>query len=131
MADNILISRYLTRPVVKQRNSVSLAKWSASEVAAPIPSPADDAWVRQRIVAETIPLNLDFTTTQTLGYFLQDPATSTNIAEFISEDNDSDTENSLAAQNDAIVTGFIGRYANTVINDQQVADWRARNNATA
>jgi hypothetical protein len=131
MADNVLTSKYLTRQVVKQRNSVTLAKWSASEVAQPIPSPADDAWVRLRVVGESIPLSLDSTTTQTLGYFLQDPATSTNILEFISEDNDSATENSLAAQNDSIVSGFMPRYANTTVSDQQVAQWRERNDSPA
>ena len=131
MADNILTSKYLTRPVVRQRNSVTLAKWSAGFVAQEIPSPADDAWVRQRIVAETIPLQLDITTTQTLGFFLQDPATNTNIGEFISEDNTSDAENSLAAQNDLIVSGFMPRYALSTVSDQQIQTWRERNNAPA
>lgn len=129
MADNILTSKYLTRPVVRQRNSVTLAKWSASQSAQAIPTPADDAWVRLRVVAEAIPLSLDSYTTQTLGYFLQDPATNTNIAEFVSEDNDSETENSLASQNDSIVTGFMPRFSNTTVSDQQVQTWRDRNNA--
>lgn len=131
MADNILISKYLTRTVVRQRNSVTLAKWSAGFVAQSIPSPADDPWVRQRIVAENVPLQLDIQTTQTLGFFLQDPATGTNIAEFISEDNDSTTENSLAAQNDSICSGFMPRYANTTVSDQQVTQWRERNDSPA
>jgi hypothetical protein len=131
MANNILISRYFTRSIVKQRNSVTLASWSASETAAAIPDTPDDAWIRVRVLAESVPLSLDFYTTQTLAYFAQDPASVTNILQFISEDNDDATEVSLASQNNSIITGFVQRYADSTINAQQVADWRTRNNKPA
>jgi hypothetical protein len=131
MANNILISRYFTRAVVKQRNSATLVGWSASETAAAIPDTPDDAWVRVRVLAESVPLSLDFHTTQTLAYFAQDPATVTNILQFISEDNDDATEVALAAQNDSIIAGFEQRWADSTINAQQVADWRTRNDKPA
>jgi hypothetical protein len=130
MADNILISRYLTRPIVRQRNSITLASWSAYETATAIPDTPDDAWVRVRVLAENIPLSLEFYTTQTLTYFVQDPTTVTNILQFISEDNDDPTEVSLAAQNDSIISAFAQRYADTTINQQQVDAWRTRNGIT-
>jgi hypothetical protein len=131
MADNILISRYLTRPIVRQRNSITLANWSAYECATAIPATPDDAWVRVRVLAENIPLSLDFYTTQTLTYFVQDPTTTTNILQFISEDNDDATEVALASQNDSIISAFAQRYADTTINTQQVETWRTRNNLPA
>lgn len=129
--DNTLQSKYLTRPVVRQRNSVTLVTWSGYISQEAIPDPADDAWVRQRVVAEAIPLSLEFYITQTLSYFLQDQITQTNILQFISEDNDSATETALAGQNDSIAAAFMPRYAQTTVSDQQVTDWRTRNNAPA
>lgn len=129
--DNVLQSRYLTRPIVRQRNSVTLVAWSAYESAVAIPPTPDDAWIRQRVLAEAIPLALDSYTLQTLAYFLQDPSTHTDIRAFISEDNTTDEETALATTNDSIVAGFMPRFASTVVSDQQVADWRKRNNKPA
>jgi hypothetical protein len=122
--DNPLYSKYLTRPVVRQRNSVTLTKWSAYEVAVAIPATPDDAWIRLRIVAENVPLQLDFMTTQTLGYFLQDPALQSNLKLWISDDNTTDEELTLSDSNDAIVSGFMQRYADTTVSPQQVTAWR-------
>ena len=40
--NNITVSKYLTRPIVQQRNSVTLATWAAYEAALEIPDPAED-----------------------------------------------------------------------------------------
>lgn len=129
--DNTLQSKYLTRPIVRQRNSVTLVNWSAYGSQTSIPDPAEDAWVRARVVAEAIPLALDSYVTQTLAYFLQDSITQTNILQFISEDNDAVTETALSGQNDSIAAAFMPRFANTTVSDQQVTTWRERNNAPA
>jgi hypothetical protein len=129
--DNILHSNYLTRPVVRKRNSVTLTTWSGYVSALAIPATPDDAWVRQRVLAEQIPLQLEYQITQTLVYFLQDTDTQTNILQFISEDNDTPTEVALASQNDSVIAAFAPRYANTVITDDQVDKWRDQNNAPA
>jgi hypothetical protein len=129
--DNTLQSKYLQRPVVRQRNSVTLVNWSGYVTALAIPATPDDAWVRQRVLAEQMPLSLDFATAQTLTYFLQDATTQTNIRQFISEDNSSDDEVALSAQNETIAAAAMPRYASAVITDAQVAQWRERNNAPA
>lgn len=129
--NNPLISKYLTRPIVRQRNSVTLAAWSAYETAAAIPDVPDDAWVRMRVQAEAVPLALDFHTTQTLCYFVQDPVTVQNIVQFISEDNDDTIELDLSDKNSSIVSAFAQRWADSVVTAQQVADWRTRNNKPA
>jgi hypothetical protein len=129
--DNTLQSKYLTRPVVRQRNSITLVTWSGYQVAVVIPDAPDDAWIRQRIVAEQIPLALDIHVMQTLVYFLQDTVTQTNILQFVSEDNDSATEVALSSQNDSIAATFMPRYAQTVISDSQVTNWRTQNDKPA
>ena len=128
--DNTLQSKYLTRPVVRQRNSVTLVGWSAYVSALAIPAAPDDDWIRQRIAAENLPLSLDFATTQTLVYFLQDSNTQTNILQFISEDNDATTESSLASQNDTIIAAFAPRWARATVTDAQVQAWKDANGVT-
>src|SRR5215471_9401019 len=128
--DNILQSKYLTRPVVKQRNSVTLVGWSGYVSTEPIPAAPDDDWIRARIVAEAMPTTLEFTTQQTLAYFLQDSTTQTNIRLFVSEDNTSDEEISLSQQNETILGTFMPRYAKTFITDEQVQAWKDKNGVT-
>jgi hypothetical protein len=125
--NNTLQSKYLTRPVVRQRNSITLTTVSGSKAIETIPPTPDDDWIRQRVLAENTPLALDSYVVQSLAYFLQDPATQTNILQFISEDNDDATEVSLSGQNETIATTFWPRYAKAVVTDQQVADWKAKN----
>jgi hypothetical protein len=129
--DNPTISKYLTRSIVRQRNSVTLAQWSGFYVALAIPSPASDSWVQQRVVAENIPLNLDQFTQQTMGYFLQDPNTLTDILEFISEDNSTDIEGTLSTENSGICSTFMPRFAAATVTPQQITDWRTQNNSPA
>jgi hypothetical protein len=118
----------MTRQVVRQRNATTIQKWSAYASAEAIPATPDDAWIRLRVLAEGIPMSIDMYTQQTLTYFAQDPGTQTNILQFISEDNDDSIEDTLATTNDSIISGFAQRWADAVINDQQVANWRTRNN---
>ena len=129
--DNTIIAKYLQRGIVRQRNLVTLAQWSASVTAEAIPSPADDDWVRQRIVAENTPSQLDAITSQTMGYFLQDPGTVSSILQFISEDNDTTTEGTLSSSNASICATFMSRFASDTVSAQQVTDWRTENNAPA
>lgn len=129
--DNLLISKYLTRGVVRQRNSVTLIQWAGYTATAPIPDPADDAWVRERIVAEQIPNQLDMVTQSTLSYFVQDPGTTDNILQFISEDNDTPTEETLSTSNQSICGAFMPRYAMSTVSQSQIDAWRTQNNAPA
>lgn len=129
--DNILISSYYDRPIVRSRNKVTLAEWAAYIGTAPIPSPADDDWVRQRVVAENIPLNVDITVNQTLTYFVQDPAVVSNINQFISSDNDTATEQALSASNQDVCGTFMPRYAMAIVSQAQIDTWRQKNNSPA
>lgn len=129
--DNVLVSRYLSQQVVRQRNSITLNQWAAYTGTLPIPQDPDDNWIRSRVIAEQIPLSLDQTVQQTLAYFLQDPAVVENIAKFISPDNDTATEQDLAAKNQNIVGTFMPRYAMSVVNAMQIQQWREKNGLVA
>ena len=125
---NIVISRYLQRAVVRQRNSVTLAEWAASVTAEVIPTTPNLAFVRLRVVAESVPSQIDLYTAQTMTYFMQDPGTISNILQFISEDNDTTIEGTLATSNSAIVSAFMPRFAQSNISDAQVSAWCVQNN---
>jgi hypothetical protein len=126
--NNIIVSKYLTRPIVQQRNSVTLTQWASYTVALAIPDPASADWIRQRVVAESVPSSLQSITLQTIGYFLQDQATVANILQFISEDNDDTVEESLSTTNSEICSTFMTRFAASVISPGQVSAWCAQNN---
>jgi hypothetical protein len=128
--DNILLSQYLTQPVVRQRNSVGLNAWAASMSAEAIPDPAEDPWVQQRIVAEQIPQALDMYTMRTLAYFLQDPATVTNVRQYLNPYNDDATEVALSSQIDGVIAGFMPRFAATSVSKDQVNNWYTQNGFT-
>src|SRR5262252_2790869 len=116
--DNTLQAKYLQRPVVRQRNQVTLINWADYVATTAIPATPDDAWVRLRIVAENMPLQLDYTTGQTLGYFLQDQAPQDNMVQFLSEDNGEAVEADLATKNQTICGTFMPRYALSTVSAQ-------------
>jgi hypothetical protein len=116
---------------VRQRNAVSLTQWAAYIANSTPPTPCPDSWVQQRIVAESIPLQLDSMTTQTIAYFLQDPNTLSNILEMISEDNDTPTENTLSDTNSGICSAFMPRFGAATVTADQIATWRTNNNVPA
>jgi hypothetical protein len=126
--DNTLVAKYLQRGVVRQRNSVTLAEWAAFIAAEAIPSPVTADWVRQRVVGESIPLQLDSFTTQTMAFFMQDPGTVSDILQFISEDNDTPTEETLSTTNASICSTFMPRFALSTVTNQEVTDWCTQNN---
>jgi len=125
--NNILLNQYRTAPAVQQRNSIGLNAWAGATAIIPIPGTKPEAdWVRARIVAERIPQMIDTYTQRTLGYFLQDPATVTNIWEFLAF-NDEATEVSLSSQVESMIAAFMPRFSAIDVTQQQVTDWYTNN----
>lgn len=125
--NNLVVAQYLTQQVVRQRNSITLNNWASYVATEPIPTDPDDAWVRQRIVAEQMPRMIDNTVNQTLCYFAQDPAVADNVLPWISAFNPTDVEQDLSAQNQTIVGTFMPRYAQATVSQQQIDQWRKDN----
>jgi hypothetical protein len=125
--NNILLNQYRTAPAVQQRNAVGLNQWAGATAIIAIPGtkPAAD-WVRARLVAERIPSAIDAYVQRTIGYFLQDPATTTNIWEFLNFGNEA-TEVSLSSQVEAIINAFMPRFAAVDVSQSQVDQWYADN----
>jgi len=122
-SDYTLLSEYPKQPVVRDRNYVALNNWSAYVAALAIPAAPDEAWVKQRIVAERYPAQPLSYVDRTMSYFLQDPATQTNIREYLNSFNTEATETALAGQLEGIITGFMPRFADIDVSDEQAAAW--------
>jgi hypothetical protein len=128
MAQNdVFLSQYFTSQTVRQRNSVGLINWAGYNATVPIPAEPTDEWIKVRIVAESIPISLESYIQQTLGYFMQDPSTKTNINALLSASNTDAQETSLSQQVEGVIGAFIQRFANTYVSQQQVTTWREQN----
>jgi len=126
-ADNTLLAEYPKQQVVKDRNYVGLNNWSAYTATLPIPGEKPDtAWVKSRIVAERYPQQPESYVQRTLSYFLQDPATQTNVRQYLNDWNDEATETALSAQVESIIGTFMPRFADLDVTQQQVEDWLAQ-----
>jgi hypothetical protein len=122
-SDYTLLAEYPKQQVVKDRNYVALNNWAAYTTALAIPAAPDEAWVKSRIVAERYPAQPQSYVDRTMSYFLQDPATQTNIREFLNAFNTEATETALASQLESIIGGFMPRFADIDVTSEQVTAW--------
>lgn len=128
MAQNdVYLAQYFTSPTVKDRNKVGLVNWAGYIAGIPIPGSPSDDWIRLRIIAEQIPIGPDNSAMQTLGYFVQDPATKTNINSLLSPSNTEAQEVALSAQVEGVINGFMPRFAKAYVTQAQVETWRQQN----
>lgn len=122
-ADNTLLAKYVKEQVVKDRNYVGLNNWAAYTSTLPIDAPTDP-WIKARIVAERFPAQPDSYVLRTLSYFLQDPATQTNIRQYLSAFNDEAQETALSAQVESVIGTFMPRFADIDVSDSQMEQWK-------
>lgn len=124
MSNDVLFAQYSKQQVVRDRNNSALLRWAAYISAAAIPSTKpDETWVRNRIMADRMPEQIDGYVQRTLSYFLQDPAVTSSVNQWLNAFNPPDLEDTLSNQNDAIIGGFMPRFGLSDVSDQQVSDW--------
>ena len=128
MADHRLMAQYPKQPGVRDRNLGGLVAWAGYVTAEPIPpTKPDAAWVRERIVAEQIPLQAAIYVDRTMHYFLQDPATEANLRDYLSEWNSEAAEATLSAEVQTVIGAFMPRFAAADVSDAQVQQWYDQN----
>lgn len=130
-SDYTLLAEYPRQPVVRDRNYVALNNWANYTATLPVPPVPDNVWVKSRIVAERYPAQTMSYVDRTMSYFLQDPATQTNIREFLSAFNTEATETALASQLESIIGGFMPRFADIDVTDSQANDWKTAHGIAA
>jgi hypothetical protein len=123
MADYLLMAQYPKAIVVRDRNSGGLIAWSAYTSSIDVPPAPTEDWVRERIVAEQIPLQTQIYVDRTISYFLQDPQTQLNIREYLSPWNDAVAEEALSAEIQTVIGTFMPRFAAIDVSDAQVQAW--------
>jgi len=132
MADDRLLAQYPKQDTVRDRNFSALIGWSVTIISETIPTTKpDEEWVRERLVAERIPVQTANYVDRTMSYFMQDDVTQTNIRQFLNPWNDEATEVSLSAQNELIIDRFMPRFAKTDVSDEQVQAWYDANGFAA
>ena len=124
MADYRLIAQYPKQQVVRDRNSGGLIEWAGYTASLPIPAgKPPPGWVKERLVAEQIPLQTSIYVDRTMSFFQQDPQTQDNVRDLMSEWNDEAQEVSLSAQIQSVIGSFMPRFADLEITDAQVQAW--------
>jgi hypothetical protein len=128
MADHRLMAQYPKQACVRDRNMGGLVAWAGYITAEAVPpTKPDEEWVRERIVAEQIPLNPQVYVDRTMSYFLQDPQTETNVRDYLSEWNSEAQEAALCDQIQAVISAFMPRFAAADVSDAQVQQWYDQN----
>jgi hypothetical protein len=124
MADYLLMAQYPKAVVVRDRNYGGLIAWAAYITAQPIPATRpEQIWVEQYILAGRIPTQATVYVERTIGYFLQDPTTQTNIRQYLSQWNDESAEVALSDQISAVLSGFMPAFAAGEISQSEVDQW--------
>ena len=128
MADYKLIAQYPKAVVVRDRNSGGLIEWAGYTAALPIPTEKPPPeWVKERLVAEQIPLQTSIYVDRTMSFFQQDPQTQQNVRDLLSEWNDEAQEVSLSAQIQNVIGSFMPRFSDLEISSAQVEQWYTDN----
>ena len=128
MADYLLNAQYQKQTVVRDRNLGGLIAWSAYVGTLPIPAEKPpEGWVRERLVAERIPLNGVLYVDRTINFFLMDPSTEANIRDLMSPWNSAAREVELSGQIQDVIGTFMPRFAELDVTDAQVQAWYVQN----
>ena len=119
-----LIAQFPQQPVCRQRQHTALLKWSAYQLALPVPAEKpDEAWVKQRIIAGRIAVNPDFYVTQTINGSVSTPDIQTNIRQHLSAFNDEAVEAAMDAQVDGSLATVMPVYCAGAVSDAEVLNW--------
>jgi hypothetical protein len=122
--DNLLLAKFLTQPVVRDRNLVALLAWSARIAAQPVPASAPSASeVKVRLLAERVPSQIENYVQRMMAYFLQDGTVQLNIRQHLNPFNHESVEEALAAELNSVIDGFALRFAELEISDSQALLW--------
>lgn len=123
-----LYAQFPRSQTCRDRQYSGLLRWSAYEMALPIPpEKPDEDFVRQRILAERVPVTIDMYVTQTMPYAIATPDIQTNVRQHLNAYNDDTVEASMDAQVDAAISSIMPAYAKTQVSEQAVKDWYESN----
>ena len=119
-----LIAQFSRQQVCRDRQVTALLKWSAYQLALPIPGekPAEDV-VKQRIVAGRVQINPDMVVAGTINGVASTPDIQTNIRQHLSAFNDEQTEVAMDSQVDFALATVMPTYCRGVVSDTEAEMW--------
>lgn len=123
------IARFAAQPICVQRSYSRLLAWAAYTSALPLPptdTAPDPAAVKQRITAERAPMQANIYSAQLGPFLMEESVLTAKVRQHLSEWNDEDTEATLVADIDTALAAVMPRFAESVVTDQEAADWCAK-----
>jgi hypothetical protein len=123
------IARFPGQQICMQRSYSRLLAWAAYTSALPLPptdTAPDPAAVKQRITAERAPMQATTYSAQLGPFLMEEPVMTARVREHLSEWNDEATETDLSSDIDTAFASVMPRFAESVVTDQEAADWCAK-----
>jgi hypothetical protein len=121
-----LFAQFPKQQVCRDRQYSGLLKWAAYIGALVPPAPPDkpdEQWVKERITAGKISMQIDGYVSMTLSYTVMDPAVQTNIRQHLSAFNDDAVEAAMDANVEAALSAGMPVFAKAHIPQHEVDTW--------
>lgn len=121
-----LFAQFPKQQVCRDRQYSGLLKWAAYIGALPLPVPPEaptEQWVKERITAGKVSMQIDSYVSMTLAYTVMDPAIQTNIRQHLSAFNDDAVEASMDANVEAALSAGMPTFARAHIPQHEVDQW--------
>jgi len=124
------IAAFPRSQVCQDRTYSRLIAWASYTTSLPLP-PTDTApdpdWVRQRVLAERLPLYSGTYVSQVMPYLLEVPNVTDDVRSHLNAYNDEATETTLVGEIDAGLAVIMPKFAEAMVSDQDVANWCEKN----
>jgi len=120
------VAQFPRQQVCLDRVYSRLLAWAAYITATALPptdTAPDKGFVQQRILAERMPAQATFYTSQVSGYLLEVPNVTNSIREHLNAWNDEATETTLSSDIDTSLATVMPKFADAVISDGEVKAW--------
>jgi hypothetical protein len=112
--------------ICTQRSYSRLLAWAAYTSALPLPptdTAPDPAAVKQRILAERTPMQVNIYAAQLGPFLMEEPVMTGRVREHLSDWNDEATETTLSADIDTAFAAVMPRFADAVVTDADATVW--------
>jgi hypothetical protein len=129
-----LIAQFPKQQVCRDRQYSGLLRWAAYIGALVPPVPPEEPteqWVKERITAGKVSMQIDNYVSMTLSYTVMDPSVQTNIRQHLSAFNDETTEAAMDANVEAALSAGMPVFARAHISQREVDQWLIDNGYAA
>jgi hypothetical protein len=119
-----LLAAFPTQDITKKRQYGGLLRWAKPKALETLPTekPAEQ-WVRERMVAERIPQQINNYVDWTMSYTAMDTQIATNMRNHLNAYNTTGMETQLDAEVDAALNLYLPLFCTGHISESMVTQW--------